>query len=140
MKKNTSWKFTDELSVTFQSSVSGVGEFGHSLFQFLEFLSKGFVHMFYIVTTIYLIGHGLRFSRWIVAFFWASENKPTFFFRHIFQGQTKRRPTYQHSSTHSIFHVCICKFVMYFSEKSRFHLKMCYHFFYPFYQDNFLNS
>ena len=28
MKKNTSWKFTDELSVTFQSSVSGVGEFG----------------------------------------------------------------------------------------------------------------
>ena len=91
MKKNTSWKFTDELSVTFQSSVSGVGEFGHSLFQFLEFLSKGFVHMFYIVTTIYLIGHGLRFSRWIVAFFWASENKPTFFFRHIFQGQTKRR-------------------------------------------------
>ena len=30
MKKNTSWKFTDELSVTFQSSVSGVGEFGHN--------------------------------------------------------------------------------------------------------------
>ena len=28
MKKNTSWKFTDELSVTFQSSVSGAGEFG----------------------------------------------------------------------------------------------------------------
>ena len=28
MKKNTSWKFTDELSVTFQSSVSGPGEFG----------------------------------------------------------------------------------------------------------------
>ena len=26
-----SWKFTDELSVTFQSSVSGAGEFGHSL-------------------------------------------------------------------------------------------------------------
>ena len=30
MKKNTSWKFTDELSVTFQSSVSGAGEFGLS--------------------------------------------------------------------------------------------------------------
>ena len=28
MKKNTSWKFTDESSVTFQSSVSGAGEFG----------------------------------------------------------------------------------------------------------------
>ena len=28
MKENTSWKFTDELSVTFQSSVSGPGEFG----------------------------------------------------------------------------------------------------------------
>ena len=28
MKKNTSWKFTDESSVTLQSSVSGAGEFG----------------------------------------------------------------------------------------------------------------
>ena len=28
MKKNTSWKFTDESSVTFQSSVSEAGEFG----------------------------------------------------------------------------------------------------------------
>ena len=28
MKKNPSWKFTDELSVTFQLSVSGAGEFG----------------------------------------------------------------------------------------------------------------
>ena len=28
MKKNTSWKFTDELSVTFHLSVSGAGEFG----------------------------------------------------------------------------------------------------------------
>ena len=28
MKKNTSWKFTDKSSVTFQSSVSGPGEFG----------------------------------------------------------------------------------------------------------------
>ena len=28
MKKNTSWKFTDESSVTFQSSVSRAGEFG----------------------------------------------------------------------------------------------------------------
>ena len=27
-KKNTSWKFMDESSVTFQSSVSGPGEFG----------------------------------------------------------------------------------------------------------------
>ena len=31
MKKNTSWKFTDESSVTFQSSVSGPGEFGQDL-------------------------------------------------------------------------------------------------------------
>ena len=31
MKKNTSWKFTDESSVTFQSSVSGPGEFGPSI-------------------------------------------------------------------------------------------------------------
>ena len=30
MNKNTSWKFTDESFVTFQSSVSGPGEFGHS--------------------------------------------------------------------------------------------------------------
>ena len=30
MKKNTSWKFTDESSVTFQLSVSGPGEFGHT--------------------------------------------------------------------------------------------------------------
>ena len=28
MKKTTSWKFTDELFVTFQFSVSGAGEFG----------------------------------------------------------------------------------------------------------------
>ena len=26
-----SWKFTDESSVTFQSSISGAGEFGHCL-------------------------------------------------------------------------------------------------------------
>ena len=31
MKKNMSWKFTDESFVTFQSSVSGAGEFGHKL-------------------------------------------------------------------------------------------------------------
>ena len=30
MKKNMSWKFTDELSVTFQLSISGAGEFGLS--------------------------------------------------------------------------------------------------------------
>ena len=30
MKKNKSWKFTDESSITFQSSVSGPGEFGLS--------------------------------------------------------------------------------------------------------------
>ena len=32
MKTNTSWKFTDESSVTFQSSISGPGEFGLSTF------------------------------------------------------------------------------------------------------------
>ena len=32
MKKNTSWKFTDESSVTFQSSVSGPGEFGLTMY------------------------------------------------------------------------------------------------------------
>ena len=31
MKKNPSWKFTDESSVTFQSSISGPGEFGLGL-------------------------------------------------------------------------------------------------------------
>ena len=31
MKKNTSWKFTDELSVTFQLSVSGASEFGPNI-------------------------------------------------------------------------------------------------------------
>ena len=34
MKKNGSWKFADESSVTFQSSVSEVGEFGLSLYRF----------------------------------------------------------------------------------------------------------
>ena len=33
MKKNMSYKFTDELSVTFQSFVSGAGEFGLSQIQ-----------------------------------------------------------------------------------------------------------
>ena len=28
IKKETSWKFTDESSITFQSSVSGASEFG----------------------------------------------------------------------------------------------------------------
>ena len=28
MKKNTSWKFTDDSSVTFQSSINVAGEFG----------------------------------------------------------------------------------------------------------------
>ena len=32
MKTNTSWKFTDESFLTFQSSVSGPGEFGLDLF------------------------------------------------------------------------------------------------------------
>ena len=31
MKKNTSWKFMDELSITFQLSVSAAGEFSHRL-------------------------------------------------------------------------------------------------------------
>ena len=34
MKKNTSWKFTDELSITFHSSVSGAGKFGLKLIIF----------------------------------------------------------------------------------------------------------
>ena len=41
MKKNTSWKFTDELSVTFQSSISGPGEFGlkfKQLFTSIDFI------------------------------------------------------------------------------------------------------
>ena len=33
MKKNTSWKFTDESSVTFQSPVSGPGESGLSIWK-----------------------------------------------------------------------------------------------------------
>ena len=35
MKKNTSWKFTDESSVTFQLSVSGPGEFGLGIYSAL---------------------------------------------------------------------------------------------------------
>ena len=38
MKKNLSWK-TDELSVTFQLSVSGAGEFGHSHFGYIYIFS-----------------------------------------------------------------------------------------------------
>ena len=40
MKKNTSWKFTDELSITFQSSVSEAGEFGYSPMLTLAFLRQ----------------------------------------------------------------------------------------------------
>ena len=32
MKKNMSWKFMDESSVTFQLSISGLGEFGLSIY------------------------------------------------------------------------------------------------------------
>ena len=39
MKKNTSWKFTDELSVTFQLSVSGAGEFGLYVNNAIQLLS-----------------------------------------------------------------------------------------------------
>ena len=39
MKKNTSWKFTDELSVTFQSPVSGAGEFGLPKWTFFRVLA-----------------------------------------------------------------------------------------------------
>ena len=39
MKKNMSWKFTDESSVTFQSSVSGAGEFGLSNIKYSEKLT-----------------------------------------------------------------------------------------------------
>ena len=37
MKKNMSWKFTDESSVTFQSSVSGPGEFGQGTYLQTDF-------------------------------------------------------------------------------------------------------
>ena len=46
MKKNTSWKFTDESSVTFQSSVSGAGEFGlEHISMFVTILSNGLFHL-----------------------------------------------------------------------------------------------
>ena len=40
MKKNMSWKFADELSVTFQLSVSGAGEFGLNAFAICILKSK----------------------------------------------------------------------------------------------------
>lgn len=40
MKKSMSWNFTDEPSVTFQSSISGPGEFGLS-----------FIHTFFRCST-----------------------------------------------------------------------------------------
>ena len=56
MKKNTSCKFTDESSVTFQSSVSGRGEFGLRIsMPYITFTMsiKGNHHLLYITT--YLI-------------------------------------------------------------------------------------
>ena len=46
MKKNMSWKFTDESSVTFQLSVSGAGEFGHKLL--------GCVKLYSVVPKVFL--------------------------------------------------------------------------------------
>ena len=43
MKKNTSWKFTDESSVTFQSSVSGPGEFGLRKLELCYLLCNHFI-------------------------------------------------------------------------------------------------
>ena len=51
MKKNTSWKFTDELSVTFQLSISGAGEFGQTICDFFKlhfFLDFRFVYGRYL--------------------------------------------------------------------------------------------
>ena len=44
MKKNTSWKFMDESSVTFQLSVSGPGEFGLSVLEPHRMDSLGHQH------------------------------------------------------------------------------------------------
>ena len=44
MRKNTSWKFTDDSSVTFQLSVSGTGEFG--LRKIIQILQKFGVKLF----------------------------------------------------------------------------------------------
>ena len=43
MEKNLSWKFTDESSATFQSSVSGPGEFGPSLSPHLQWIVRNFL-------------------------------------------------------------------------------------------------
>ena len=61
MKKNTSWKFTDELSVTFQSSVSGAGEFGLSPYNSLNFGPKS-------KTAIFEIDLPLVFHQFLEAF------------------------------------------------------------------------
>ncbi len=43
MKKNMSWKFTDESSITLQSSVSGPGEFGCR--EAIEKVTKDIFHL-----------------------------------------------------------------------------------------------
>ena len=72
MKKNTSWKFTDESSVTFQASVSGTGEFGlcpryHPILLLL-----------FISALHYFIGSSFSFATWIE--FWKSSVRPV---RHL---------------------------------------------------------
>ena len=55
MKKNTSWKFTDELSVTFQSSVSGVGEFSLSIE--IDWCDASMITQLYFLFTQTLVMH-----------------------------------------------------------------------------------
>ena len=96
MKKNTSWKFMDELSVTFQSSVSGPGEFGLKLFHsskidfwpFLKLQKRDFgmqcVEFFYITcrktctlyTYIYIIpNYHNSVEIWAKFFSWKLEQR-----------------------------------------------------------------
>ena len=64
MKKNTSWKFTDELSVTFQSSVSGAGEFGQRLkSDAKKKINSGFNHCRMQIFQFLSIGFGEKISK-----------------------------------------------------------------------------
>ena len=72
MKKNTSWKFTDESSVTFQSSIRGPGEFGLIQCIFRHLLNEGENHMNFktFKKNILLIASGCHyaFDIWYILF------------------------------------------------------------------------
>ena len=70
MKKNTSWKFTDELSVTFQSSVTGAGEFGLGLIMMYGTYSIQEFHFAAITKLILIPGKNLWISKGLIGLRW----------------------------------------------------------------------